>query len=184
MYYYRQYTVDGKLMEELGEIHNFMQGYLVEVDKNQNVRVVRMDFYHEKAYEPVWIIPAPKEDKSHLLYTEVLKDKSKRPYFEDTEIDLSDSLTYTFIGRFKTAKTESTNPIELYEITLWQTDKVETKYISTYYAITEIDDFPDEYEFRFINVDADTHAVNISATTAMEVRPTTSSTIKACTLLI
>ena len=89
-------------MEELGEIHNFMQGYLVEVDKNQNVRVIRMDFYHEKAYEPVWIIPAPKEDKSHLLYTEVLKDKSKRPYFEDTEIDLSDSLTYTFIGRFKT----------------------------------------------------------------------------------
>lgn len=163
MYYYRQYTVDGKLMEELGEIHNFMQGYLVEVDKNQNVRVIRMDFYHEKAYEPVWIIPAPKEDKSHLLYTEVLKDKSKRPYFEDTEIDLSDSLTYTFIGRFKTAKTESTNPIELYEITLWQTDKVETKYISTYYAITEIDDFPDEYEFRFINVDADTHAVSISA---------------------
>ncbi|NLN03883.1 MAG: metallophosphoesterase [Clostridiaceae bacterium] len=163
MYYYRQYTVDNKLMDDLGEIHNFMQGYLIDVDKNHNVRVIRMDFYHEKAYEPVWIIPAPIEDKSHLLYTEELKDKSKRPYFEDTEIDLSDSMTYTFVGRFKAAKTESTNPIELYEIKLWQTDKVDTKYISTYYAITEKEDFPDEYEFRFIRVDADIHAVSISA---------------------
>ena len=46
-------------MEELGEIHTLMQGYLVEVDKNQNVRVIRMDFYHEKAYDCDY--PAPKK---------------------------------------------------------------------------------------------------------------------------
>ncbi|HEX2982472.1 MAG TPA: T9SS type A sorting domain-containing protein, partial [Ignavibacteriales bacterium] len=44
------------------------QGMYVEVDANNNVRVSRMDFIHNKDIKSPWIIPAPKADKSHLLY--------------------------------------------------------------------------------------------------------------------
>lgn len=57
------------------EYHNASQGEYVEVDKDGNVRIHRIDFYHsdltagsEKIAEigEPWIIDAPKSDKSHL----------------------------------------------------------------------------------------------------------------------
>jgi hypothetical protein len=44
------------------------QGLFVEVDKNSNVRINRLDFANKEEIKKPWLIPSPKEDKSHLLY--------------------------------------------------------------------------------------------------------------------
>jgi hypothetical protein len=44
------------------------QGLFVEVDKNNNVRINRLDFANKEEIKKPWLIPSPKEDKSHLLY--------------------------------------------------------------------------------------------------------------------
>lgn len=44
------------------------QGMYVEIDKNNNVKLTRMDFANKEDIKSPWIIPAPKADKSHLLY--------------------------------------------------------------------------------------------------------------------
>lgn len=44
------------------------QGYYVEVDKSGNVRINRVDFAKSKDIKTPWIVPAPKADKSNLLY--------------------------------------------------------------------------------------------------------------------
>jgi predicted MPP superfamily phosphohydrolase len=46
------------------------QGTYVEVDKNYNVKITRLDFANKKDIKQPWIIPAPGQDKSHLkVYT-------------------------------------------------------------------------------------------------------------------
>jgi predicted MPP superfamily phosphohydrolase len=44
------------------------QGLYIEVDKNNNVEITRMDFTNKKDIKTPWIIPSPKADKSQLLY--------------------------------------------------------------------------------------------------------------------
>lgn len=44
------------------------QGVYAEVDKNNNVRLTKIDFTHRKDIKSPWLVPGPKKDKSHLLY--------------------------------------------------------------------------------------------------------------------
>ena len=44
------------------------QGLFVEIDKNNNIRITRMDFANNEQIKTPWLIPAPSEDKSNLLY--------------------------------------------------------------------------------------------------------------------
>ncbi len=69
---------------EPGDCHNFSQGLYLEVDKNNNVRITRMDFFNKAEIKKPWIVPSPKEDKSHLqAYTlEAMSANNKAPYFE------------------------------------------------------------------------------------------------------
>ena len=45
----------------------YSQGMLVEVDVNGNTKITRYDFVQKKQIKGEWIIPAPKEDNSHLI---------------------------------------------------------------------------------------------------------------------
>lgn len=69
---------------EPSDCHYFSQGLYLEVDKNHNVRITRMDFFNKAEIKQPWIILAPKEDNSHLTkYTlEALSQDNKPPYFE------------------------------------------------------------------------------------------------------
>lgn len=63
----------------------FSQGLYLEVDRNHNVRITRMDFFRAAEIKSPWLVPAPKADKSHLKYytTEARKSTNQAPYFED-----------------------------------------------------------------------------------------------------
>ena len=44
----------------------FSQGLLVQVDGNGNMRITRMDFYHEEVIGDYWTVSHPEDDGSHL----------------------------------------------------------------------------------------------------------------------
>lgn len=44
------------------------QGLLFEIDVKGNTRITRLDFAEDEVIKEPWIIPAPKDDGSHLLY--------------------------------------------------------------------------------------------------------------------
>ncbi len=169
MFYYRQYTFDNETVGEMGDIYKFCQGYLVEIDKNNNVRVIRMDFANKDTYKPEWIIPSPKEDKSHLLkYPTVRSEASKRPYFEeDAKMTFDETLIRTLKAVFDKAVSDSYNPVDYYEVLLWQKredkDYPEKTYISSQYPLySDPNKLPEQYEFTFFKEDAP-FAVSISA---------------------
>lgn len=165
MFYYRQFTRDNDTIGEMGNIYDFAQGYLVEVDKDNNVRVIRMDFNNQSYYSPEWIIGRPKEDKSHLKYRDLMKDATK-PYFaESAKISFDDSLTYTLVGKFDRAVNGS-NPVEYYEINFWSRVKGEikheVKYISSRYPLFDINSLPESYDFTFFRDDGE-YAISVTA---------------------
>lgn len=53
---------------ETADARKTSQGLFVEVDKNNNVKIIRMDFANNEDIKEPWLIPAPQGDKSHLLY--------------------------------------------------------------------------------------------------------------------
>ncbi len=51
------------VMKDAGE---FSQGLLLQFDRSGNVRIHRMDFYHNTTIDKPWEISYPREDKGHL----------------------------------------------------------------------------------------------------------------------
>lgn len=76
--------IDTKGGMEPSDCHDFSQGLYLEVDGHHNVRVTRMDFYNKAQIKHPWVIPAPKEDGSHLnRYTsEAILVNNKAPSFQ------------------------------------------------------------------------------------------------------
>jgi len=53
---------------ETADAQKTSQGLYVEVDKNSNVKITRLDFANKEEIKQPWMIPAPQKDKSQLLY--------------------------------------------------------------------------------------------------------------------
>lgn len=62
------------------EAHEFSQGLYLEADRAGNVRLTRMDFFHQGSIKQPWLIPAPRADGSHLKsYTPAQREKNNQP---------------------------------------------------------------------------------------------------------
>ena len=88
MAYYRETNVDSLSVNDNGNNFEYSQGFVVEVDVNNNVRVLRYDMYYKDILDVSFVIPSPKEDGSHLdLYTVQRFRDGKKPVFpENAEI--------------------------------------------------------------------------------------------------
>lgn len=51
------------------------QGLFVEVDRNSDVEITRMDFANKEGIKSSWLIPAPAKDRSQLLYYTPAEEK-------------------------------------------------------------------------------------------------------------
>ncbi len=60
--------IDIKSGFETSDAQKTSQGSFVEVDKYGNVKITRLDFANHEVIKQPWLIPAPKKDKSNLLY--------------------------------------------------------------------------------------------------------------------
>lgn len=84
MAYYRETNVDSLSVLDNGNNFEYSQGFLVEVDRNNNVRVLRYDMHYKDILDNSWVIPAPKEDGSHLeLYTVERFRNGEKPVFPE-----------------------------------------------------------------------------------------------------
>ena len=77
--------IDIKSGFETGDARETSQGLFVEVDKESNVKIIRIDFANKEEIKNPWIIPAPEKDKSQLSYytphQEVKNLAGISPYF-------------------------------------------------------------------------------------------------------
>ncbi len=79
--------VDSNLINnELNVVHSMhfkvSEGLLIEIDKNGNLRITRLDYHNRSIIKNAWQLPAPKVDKSHLkAYSPERKYKARKPEF-------------------------------------------------------------------------------------------------------
>ncbi|MFA6730912.1 MAG: LamG-like jellyroll fold domain-containing protein, partial [Eubacteriales bacterium] len=128
----------------------FSQGLVVQVDKNNNVRFIRMDFYNESEIKEPWVIPGPADDKSHLgVYTKNRSAMATAPSFAG---ELEVSLTST--GAAFNAKTdfESANDDDLvhhYIVNVYEEDSIvplkTIKYLTDFYRVPKVEDMRENY---------------------------------------
>ncbi len=108
---------------EPSDCHSFSQGLYLEVDKNNNVRITRMDFFNKVDLKQPWVVEAPKSDLSHLkAYTyEARSAINKAPYFEPGAAVKIKKLTRTKLDiEFDAAKDD--DYVYYYEIHLLEKD--------------------------------------------------------------
>ena len=69
---------------EPSDCRDFSQGLYLEVDKANNVRITRVDFFNKDFIGQPWIVGAPQADRSHLTkYTyDRLAANNQAPFFE------------------------------------------------------------------------------------------------------
>lgn len=83
----RYMAIEGGFMFQRGYVvanaYRFSQGLLCEVDKNDNVRITRMDFKNEKEIKTPWTI-----DMSLDSYRPERAEKISAPYFDDIKTDI------------------------------------------------------------------------------------------------
>ncbi len=117
--YYREASVDSLSNHDNNNNYEYGQGYLIEVDKNANTRVLRFDFYNEEVLDESWVIPSPKDDGSHLdYYTNKKINKVAKPEFpKDAEISIAVDENDPFAPveiTFPAATTEDGYPVTHY----------------------------------------------------------------------
>ena len=121
--YYRENSVNSLSLQDNNNNYEYGQGYLVEVDKNSNTRVIRLDMYNEVVLNDSWVIPAPKDDGSHLAcYSSTAKKSYAKAEFAEgaaisLEIDESNPKAPAKIT-FPAAKASDGQPITMYNITI------------------------------------------------------------------
>ena len=124
---------------EPDDCHKFSQGLYLEVDKNNNVRITRMDFFNKAVIKEPWIVPAPKKDNSHLeVYTyEAMAKGNKPPYFsKDAVVEVKEVTARNISIEFEAA--DDDDLVYYYEIHLLEKD---TGYPAGYHHTIVYSDF-------------------------------------------
>lgn len=121
--YYREKDVGKLSLQDNNNNYEYGQGYMVEVDKNGNTRVLRLDLYNEVVLNDAWVIPSPKDDSSHLDLYKVAnyKNYAKAEFAEDAqitfEVDENNPLAPVKIT-FPAAKAADGQPIIMYNLVI------------------------------------------------------------------
>ena len=132
-------TINSSGGMEPDDCHKFSQGLYLEVDKNNNVRITRMDFFNKAVIKEPWIVPAPKKDNSHLeVYTyEAMAKGNKPPYFsKDAVVEVKEVTARNISIEFEAA--DDDDLVYYYEIHLLEKD---TGYPAGYHHTIVYSDF-------------------------------------------
>ena len=150
---------NGTVMKDCTKVST---GYLVQIDKNDNVRFLRMDFFREELIKEPWVIMAPQKDGSHLLsYTKDRGSAENNPApvlpdnaitIEDNTADIEDTVPVKAALIFQSA----TDDDQVYNYTIKVTEngqEVETiNLLADFYLHTQPEDMRKEWR---INLDRD-----------------------------
>ncbi len=87
-------------------VEQFYGGYLVEIDREGDIRVRRINFKTGTICADDWIIPVSKDGKRELNYTLARAEKAQKPYFKEGAHLLLKQSTYTLQVGFDAAVCE------------------------------------------------------------------------------
>ena len=85
-------------------VEKYYGGFLVEIDKNSNIRVRRINFETGTICADDWVIPAMKDGRRELYYTADRADKAGKPYFDDDVLFEAHQTAYNLKLGFNAAK--------------------------------------------------------------------------------
>ena len=85
-------------------VEKYYGGYLVEIDKNSNIRVRRINFETGTICADDWVIPAMKDGRRELYYTADRAEKAGKPYFDDDVLFEAHQTAYNLKLGFNAAK--------------------------------------------------------------------------------
>ncbi len=135
----------------MDDSHNVSNGLLVQVDKNNNLKITRLDFANDSVIKQPFYIPAPDlENKSHLYhYNDAYfnADNTAPVFGEDANVGgkiAGENMVVTF-----DAATDN-DMVHHYVIDIkgLPSESVKsTKALSEFYLYPQPEDFPDDYTF-------------------------------------
>ncbi len=150
---------------------DFAQGLLVQIDEGGNLRVTRMDFYHQTTIGEPWYLDAPAPDGAHLTrYT-----ADRREAFDPAAMVTGKRMTVTAQApaeeggtavtvRFETTK--YTRPIRMYAVRV--TDETEAcvceaGYLTDFYRHSDHRTMADEMEITLPPLPDGAYRISITA---------------------
>lgn len=135
----------------MDDSHNVSNGLLVQVDKNNNLKITRLDFANDSVIKQPFYIPAPDlENKSHLYHYNdaYFNADNTAPVFE-ADANISGKIAgENMVVTFDAAADNDMVHHYVIEIKGEQSGSVKSvKALSEFYLYPQPEDFPDDYTF-------------------------------------
>ena len=152
------YVVQDNLKDYNRQDHAF--GTVLEIDKNNAVRITRVDYHNEAIYPVKWVIPPVKADGSHLsAYRDQERyDADIPPYFESgaSVVCMRSSSSMAHV-KFSAAKDE--NFVHHYKVDVYDVEADKVVYTanleSGFFRFSDMSSIQDEYVCSVKNVEDD-----------------------------
>lgn len=141
------------VMKDANEVSS---GYLVQVDKDGNIRFIRIDFERDASIKTPWVISAPSSDGSHLnKYSEARANSNQAPVLPEDAIsvtDNSDTGEDILVVKVNFKSGTDDDVIHHYVLTVKNGDNVMTssckKILADYYKNPQVSDMKKEWSFN------------------------------------
>ena len=131
--------------------HDVSSGLLVQVDKNNNLKITRIDFANDSIIkEPFYISAVDYENESHLLHynDDYFHLDNTAPTFDETDAVSGKMAGENMVITFNAASDDDMVHHYIMEIKGLNSGSVKTaKAYSDFYLYPQPEDFPDDYTF-------------------------------------
>lgn len=135
----------------MDDSHNVSNGLLVQVDKNNNLKITRLDFANDAVIKQPFYIPAPDlENKSHLYHYNdaYFNADNTAPVFTESATVSGKMTGENMVVKFDAATDNDMVHHYVIDIQGLPSQSVKsTKALSEFYLYPQPEDFPEDYTF-------------------------------------
>ncbi len=149
------------------DCNEFSQGWLIQIDRNGNLRATAMDFYHSAVIGQPYEIPYPHADKSHLSrYGANRPAANQPPVLDASKLQMTSrqigTLTSTAVEWAKASDDEFVHHYVL-KITKGGSTVVSRKYLADFYRHPQASGMKDQWSVSLGSLSAGTYDVTLTA---------------------
>ena len=149
------------------DCNEFSQGWLIQIDRNGNLRATAMDFYHSAVIGQPYEIPYPHADKSHLSrYGANRPAANQPPVLDASKLQMTSrqigSLSSTAVEWAKASDDEFVHHYVL-KITRGGSTVVSRKYLADFYRHPQASGMKDQWSVSLGSLSAGTYDVTLTA---------------------
>lgn len=118
----------------------FSQGLLVQLDKNGNMRITRMDFYHDELIGEDWTVSYPVSDGSHLMkYTDARgnDENNEPPTLSTLDVTLGEISGSSQTVSVSFAAGADDEFVHHYRLAIWKADSPDSSILASYRILSD-----------------------------------------------